>query len=334
MKTFVYYILLFFYLVVFDACTEDKSMIELWNDKIKLNGTPEPELINKLEQGDIDYVFSFSSVMTLSIIIEPPYIYHCFILEQILGNKQLCYLKIDDASRFHFVPEYDSLNYDMSLRFSEVKNGLLPSSKFDSIPLYRARSKNYFQQLALCDDDKFFSDYLNQSLYFNCDSTIICEFDKKDRLFKLMEILLVRLVVLPVYDEYPHLENIFLDGDIFVCGGPIGQFYPNVYHDNPAKLLEEDIIEWNKWYNLGSFISKIVGERYKTNIFSYYKCLKDNLTTKINEIDSLYKSDWYIYNYHYCYYFAFNITHDLNKIKIERKFINANYLLSSRIGLE
>ncbi len=334
MKTFVYYILLFYYLIVFVACTEEKSMIELWGEKINLNGTPEPGLIKKLEQGDIDYVFSFSSVMTLSIIIEPPYIYHCFILEQMLGNKQLSYLKIDDAFRFHYVPEYDSLNYDMSLRFSEVKNGLLPSSKFDSIPLYRAKSKKYFQQLALCDDDKEFSDYLNKSLYFNCDSTIISEIDKKERLFKLMEILLVRLVVLPVYDEYPHLENVFLDGDIFLCGGPIGQFYSNQFHDNPAHLLEDEIIEWNEWYNLGSFISRVDGERYKTNIFSYYKSLKDNLTTKINEIDSLYKSGWYIYNYHYCYYFAFNITNYSNIIKIEKKFINANYLLSSRIGME
>ena len=332
MKTIVYYILLFIVLVVFYSCTQDKSMIELWGDKIKLNGNPDYSMIKKLESGDVDYVFSFSEKMTMSVIIEPPYIYHCFILEQILGNKQLNYLKIDDALRLNFVPEYDSLCFDMSLSINDVNKGLLPSSKFDSIPIFRAKSKKYLQLLALCDDDKELTDYINQSIYFNCDSTIIDKENKNERFFKLIEILLVRLSVSSVYDDNSNLDNIFIKEDDFLCGGPIGQFYPNCYHDNPAELLENQINEWNEWYNRGSFVSKTDGKQYETKKLKFYKCLKDNLSTKIKEIDSLYKAGWQIYNYHYCYYFAFKITHNLKGTKIEKKFINSNYLLSSKIG--
>ena len=182
--------------------------------------------------------------------------------------------------------------------------------------------------LTSCDDDKDFSDYYKKSLYFNSD-TIIDSYDRDSHLFGLMEILLVRLAVSPVFDDYPILDWIFLDGDI-CTHGPIGQFYPDYSNDNPAELLKDYISRWNEGYNAGSLISKHDGRRYDTKIFSYHKGLINNLETKTHEIDSLFKSGWYIYNYHYSYYFAFSV----DSINIKRKFINANYLMSSRFGIE
>ncbi len=335
MKTLIYSVLLLISLVAFDACTEDKSTtVELWGGQIKLNGSPEPELIKKLERGDIDFVFSFSDVMTLSIIIESPYIYHCFILEQILDNKQLNYLKIDDASRFHYVPKYDSLSYDLSLSCADINKGLLPSSKLDSVLLSRAKSDTCCELLSLCDDDKEFTDYFNKSLYFNSDSSVIEEYYKQDRLFRLMEILLVRLVVSPVFDDYPIMESVFIDADMFLCGGPTACFYTDRAPGNPVELLEDHLIKWNEGYNLDSFVSMHDGKRYATKNYSFYKCLKDNLGTKINEIDSLYKAGWYIYNYHNCYFFAFSVNRSADSVLIERKVINPEYFVPSRFNLE
>lgn len=336
MRKSISYILLILWLVVVVSCVNEESKvalenskIELWGEEIQLNGNPAPELVAELEKGNVDYVFSFSNMLHLSIIIEPPYIYHCFIIEQVLDNKQLSYLKIDDAARLHFVPQYDSLKYDLNFKFDDVKNGLFFSSKFDSVPLFRAKSEKYNQLLTSCDDDKDFSDYYKKSLYFNSD-TIINSYDRDSHLKKLMEVLLVRLAVLPVFDDYPILDCIFLNSDLFLCGGPTGRFFPDYSNDNPAELLKDYISRWNEGYNAGSYISRYDGRRYDTKIFSYNKGLINNLETKTHEIDSLFKSGWYIYNYHDIYYFAFSV----DSINIKRKFINANYLKSSRFGIE
>lgn len=315
------------------SCTPSEQTVSLWGEDIKINGNPDSNLIRLFECGDVDYVFSFSEMMTLSIIIEVPYVYHCFIVEQVLGEKRLSYLKIDDASRFHFVPQYDSLNYDMKLRMQDLTNGLSPSLKFDSVPLFRAKSEIYNQSLVLSDDVKEFTNFYNKSLYFQGDSTI-GNYYRDDRLFKLIEILLVRLVVSPVFDDYPYLDCIFLDRDMYACGGPVAKFYHHDSDDNPAILLEEYISKWNEWYNAGSFISKKDGKRYNTIIYSCYNALYKNLVTKTSEIDSLFKSGWYIYNYHYCYYFAFSISRSTDSVKIERKVINPEYFLTARFPME
>ncbi|MCQ2976150.1 MAG: hypothetical protein MJ211_15220 [Bacteroidales bacterium] len=162
-----------FILIVFicsSSCLKQQNKadnyIYLFDDSVKLRGDVDIDILKKYINNEVDYTYLFGNYISMSVILESPAIYHCFVYEYSEEEKQVCYLKIDDGIKYNFIPNYDSLNYDLQITREDLVSGKMPSSKYYNIFEMRKQSIEYQQLTNTCDDIDDLTDYLNNSIFF------------------------------------------------------------------------------------------------------------------------------------------------------------------------
>ncbi|MCQ2973287.1 MAG: hypothetical protein MJ211_00595 [Bacteroidales bacterium] len=261
----------------------------MFGENIKLIGNPNQKIITQFVNGDVDFVYPFNTGITMSVILETPMIYHCFILEQIERNKQLSYLKIDDGMKYNYIPYYDSLVFDYNFTIVDEKLGSLPSSKFYTIPFLRQKSEKYQQLILSCNDAQELSDFYNKSLYFQCDSNIVSNENKENLLNRLIEILLVNFIQ-SIGDENCLYSKVF---NIFQC-----QEY---YSEN--QCFFDDISKIDYYFSSMKYIynkkqaSNVPLDKDQSLIFDrYFSLIYNDIINKSSEIYQYYNKGYKIFN--------------------------------------
>lgn|GEM_PF-4152706 len=360
MKRYTFYI--FIFLITICSCadktTQEYPKIVYMEDSIPLLGSPDTAILAQFIQGDVDRTYLYNNLVSMSLILEPPAIYHCFILEKVGTDKQIYYLKIDDALKYNWIPPYDSLSYDLSLDMlktewagTTVRNkstgGLIHykpdtamqwSSKFEQLPSMRKNSEEYKKIVDQCNDAQELADYYNHSLFFQNNSFISAD-DKNELLSRLISKTQVHFVEYyfdfdrPTLDIYPVIE---------------GRFYCSPFHSTykildfskfKNEILEESAkrLEWLSNEEYPQEHSDNYGERiYSRYLLNMNTENLNNILNNIDEIENLYNQSSMMFctsrPHEDFRLFFFNIKYDENnKITIEKNYYNKEYITTTRI---
>lgn len=354
-------VILLYFLLYFCSCSiknePELPMVSFMDDSVKLLGTPDSTVLSKFINGEVHCTYLLNNMVTMILILENPAIYHCFIFEQVGTDKQIYYLKIDDALKYNWIPYYDSLAYDLKLNFFDTEmtgctiknnNGGNPfifsdtpkhwSSKFEIIHSMRNNSEYYHKIISQCDDAAELSEYYNNSLFFQNKNYVRDE----DKMY-LLTILLMKT-------QISYTENFFeLDRDDFDLiyyivdnnySGGLLNF--RTYKISDFNKFKDDLIQYHNEHNKLDSLYRV--EHLRTDhrryvsryILDMSKDNLNNLLANIENMEKLYKqSTMMIYQehpHHDLRVFFFNIKYDENnKITIEKNYYNKEYITTSRI---
>ena len=313
-------------------------------DNIKIVGHPDFAIYHQYISNESVCKYIFNDMIECSVVVNDSGPYHCFIKENVLGQKQIYYFCIDDVLKFNYIPEYDSLNYDLSLNYFDTERDKIKwSSKFERIPQLRQNSEEYHKRIETLDDAKDLSDFYNNSLYFQCDDSIIDFETKETVLNKLIEITQVQLVG-KYLRSVPNYDNAIVIGYRYVCHS-YGILYWSRYH---YAKLKDYIVDLNKNLSNRIFFRYRNDDRPKESwkeehryFFSKYlqSIQKQNLkyiSKQFEVTDSLYYQYDFCYSVDYRYsdtrFFFFKIDWEGDKITIHKNYINKEFLPTTRIS--
>lgn len=327
-------------------------------DSICIFGEPDTNVLSLFIHNDVDYTYVLNNMVSMSLILEPPAIYHCFFLEQVGTDKQIYYLKIDDAIKYNWIPPYDSLPYDLSLDFTKTELAgcslfssltgktitykpdipLKWSSMYEHISSIRCNSVEYYNIVAQCNDANELADYYNNSLFFQ-NNSFVSDDNKNDLLSRLISITQIQ------YLEYFFDFERNFDDILFPI--ILGHFHCSnysIYEINDFNLFKEKLMRLPEYLNNSFFTYE--NEEHSTNkpvsrLRSLYllKMNKNNLNNIILNIDSI-ENFYNLSSMMFCHYrphhdvrlFFFNIKYDENnKITIEKNYYNKEYITTTRI---
>ncbi|MCQ2973289.1 MAG: hypothetical protein MJ211_00605 [Bacteroidales bacterium] len=334
------YILIFCFIISSCNNNEDTKYIELFGEKIKLNGNPDQQLITQYVEGEVDYVYPFNTAFTMSVILELPAIYHCFILEQIEDKKQLSYIKIDDGMKFNYIPEYDSLEYDLNYTIVDERLGKLPSSKYDSIPILRSKSEKYNLLISTCNDSQELSDFYNNSLFFQCDTSIIDKDFKENLLNELVKIMLVRYIQSVVDENILYYYKVFLIFHGTEVLGFIDDFSFGFDGIDIRQFLVKEKRQLDHVFYYINFYYKYMGvetdfrkqdKKFSITLGKFCDQIFKDLHNKSSEIYKYFEDGYKIYSIDCKYIIIFKMDFENNKLSIKRNFINHNFLLPPKL---
>ncbi len=360
MKRYTFYI--FIFLITICSCadkpTQEYPKIVYMEDSIPLLGSPDTAILAQFIQGDVDKTYLYNNLVSMSLILEPPAIYHCFILEKVGTDKQIYYLKIDDALKYNWIPPYDSLSYDLSLDMLKTERAgtttinrstgkeihykpdtaMQWSSKFEQLPSMRKNSEEYNKIVDQCDDAQQLADYCNHSLFFQNNSFISSD-DKNELLKRLISQTQAHFAEYffdfdrPSFDIYPIIEG------QFYCAVLYSTYKVEDFSNFKNEILEEGAkrLEWlsNEEY------PQEHSDNYGYRIYSRYLLNMNtenlnNILNNIDEIENLYNQSSMMFctsRPHLDFrLFFFNIKYDENnKITIEKNYYNKEYITTTRI---
>jgi len=294
----------------------------------------------------------------MSLILEPPAIYHCFILEKVDTDKQIYYLKIDDALKYNWIPPYDSLSYDQTLDFFNTEMAgctvtnkvtgepyqfkpdipLKWSSKFEHVPSMRKNSEEYKIIVDQCNDAQELADYYNHSLFFQNNSFISSD-DKNELLKRLISQTQANFAEYffdfdrPSLDIYPIIEGRFYSTGLY------STYKVEDFSKFKNKILEESAkrLEWLSNEEYPQEHSDNYGDRiYSRYLLNMNTENLNNILNNIDVIENIYNQSSMMFctsRPHEDYrLFFFNIKYDENnKITIEKKYYNKEYITTTRI---
>ena len=360
MKNYLFFIVV--YVLLMCSCFKHKELaspkILLLGDSICMFGVPDSTILTKFINSDEDYTYIFNNLVSMSLILEPPAIYHCFILEQVGSDKQLYYLKIDDAMKYNWIPPYDSINYDLSLDFIKTEMAgctiksrydgraihiepdiaMKWSSKYEQLPSLRINSEKYNEIVSQCNDAIELSDYYNHSLFFQ-NNDFVSEEDKT-----CMLDLLLRTTQIQFVDYFFDFEVVKNGIDIY----PIYLGYvdaPLVYSTYKVPSFSTFETTLKKCYERLKFheqtyISDHSNSDQRRTVSRYILDMNtinlNFIVNNINEIKNLYYNSSLMFFSHRPHedlrLFFFNIKYDENnKITIEKNYYNKEYITTTRI---
>lgn len=348
-------------IVLICSCCENNAnnypKILFLGDSVKLYGAPDSSVLGKFISDNNDATFLFNNMVSMSLILEPPAIYHYFIMEHVGGDKQISYMKMEDALKYNWIPPYDSLSYDLCLDFSTTEaagcvyksketgeivhtqpdTAMKWSSKYIQIPLMRKKSADYYYVVSECDDIDKLADYYNHSLFFQ-NNSFVSEDDKTDLLNRLICITQIQCAEYffdlnrPYYDILPII---------------VGQYYNNVvysvYKINNFALFKNEILNTipNNIKNYENLYHKEHLSNNTERLTSRYllDMNSDNLNNIISNIDTIQKlyyqsSMMFVARrpHEDLRLFFFNIKYnDNNKIIIKKNYFNKEYITTTKI---
>jgi hypothetical protein len=331
------------------------TKVSFLGDSILLLGSPDSTILSKFLLQDEDYTFPFNNLMSMSVILEPPAIYHCFFLEQVETNKQIYYIKIDDGIKYNWIPSYDSLLYDLSLDFVKTEmagctlknrltgknefikpdNALKWSSKYEKIPSMRKCSAYYDSICLQCNDAAELTDFYNNSLFFQ-NKSFVCENAKKqllDELIGITQLLYVEYFFDLEFDFEDYIN--IINGNDNINDRKIikvndFQSFKDVLTDCSIHIKNSEV-HYRKehiYNDVERYYSKYLLNMNKNNLNYLLNCA-DDIKQYFNKNTTVYYN---IRPYYDIRLFFFNIKYDENnKITIEKNYYNKEYITTSRI---
>ncbi len=346
-------------LVLICSCSiqheDEHKKVLFFGDSVRLIGMPDSTVLSNYLNLDNDYIYLFNNMVSMTLIMEPPAIYHCFILEHVGSEKQIYYLKMDDAIKYNWIPPYDSSSYDLGLDFistelagcilvsewSGVPEYIKPdmpmlwSSKYEHIPSMRKHNEEYYRIISQCDDAKELSAYYNTSLFFK-NNDIVSEESKIDLLCQLIKITQIQYV-----DYFFDLERDY--NDIY----PIIMGYSYNFDLNTYKVLnfndfKQYICDFDEDLN---GLARLYKYEHLSNdrrrlISKYLLDMSSNnmnyIVNNFNDLEKLFNTSTMMFYQKLAHQdiriFFFNITYDENnKIAIEKNYYNKEYITTTRI---
>ena len=360
MKKYIFFIVVLVLLMC--SCFKHKVLapqkILLFGDSISIIGVPDSSILTKFINSDEDYTYIFNNMVSMSLILEPPAIYHCFILEHVGSDKQLYYLKIDDAMKYNWIPPYDSINYDLGLDFIKTEmagcsiksnyDGLSMhfkpdtamkwSSKYEQIPSLRMNSEKYNEIVSQCNDAIELSDYYNHSLFFQ-NNDFVREEDKTCLLD-----LLLRTTQIQFVDYFFDFEVVKNGIDIYPIylgwiAGPLSYSTYKVPSFSTFDTTLKKCCDHLNFYEQ-TYISDHSSKDNRRTISRYLLDMNSSnlnyIVNNLKEIENLYNKSSMMFFSHRPHedfrIFFFNITYDENnKITIEKNYYNKEYITTTRI---
>lgn len=350
-------------LISFGSCTEkqatDYKKVLYLGDSVRLFGYPDSTVLSKFISNEVDNNYLINNLTTLSVILEPPSIYHCFITEQVGTDKQIYYLKMDDATNYNWIPSYDSLKYDLSLDFINTEMAgctvnnfsagepyyLKPdvplkwSSTYEKLPYIRRNSEEYNSIILQCNDIDELSDYLNHSLFFQ-NHDFVNDYDKEWLLTILISITQIQYV--DCFFDFERYDFDIFDYILFeyhyngrsdmrtikVTDFKEFKYVMMKYKREQDSLYEEIYTKEHLRKDIRRSVSRYLLDMNKANL--------DNILNNIEGIERLYNQSSMMFFHHRPHHdiriFFFNITYDENnKITIEKNYYNKEYITTTRI---
>ncbi|MBP5370085.1 MAG: hypothetical protein J6Z01_16700 [Bacteroidales bacterium] len=316
------------------------------SDSINIIGNPDSSIFNQYISNKSVCSYVFNDMIECSIVVNDSGPYHCFIKEDVLGEKQIYYFCIDDVLKYNYIPEYDSLNYDLSLTYKDTEYELTKwSTKFEKVPLMRKKSEEYHKLVNTLDDDKDLSDFYNNSLFFQSDIISVDYETKKTILYKLIEMTQVQLVG-KYLRSVPNYENAIVLGWRYGCYSYNIQYWTIKDFYALKSYLNElgdnlDLYIFKRLRSQQSEAFKIWYDQYQFTFSKYLQSIQQqnlNYMTKLFEdTDSLYEQyDFCItvdYRFSDTRFFFFKIDWlENNKITIHKNYINKEFLPTTRIS--
>ena len=337
MKHISFYILALLLSVV--ACKQpDKT------ENIKVVGNPDSVVLNQYLSDESVCKYIFNDMIECAVVVNDSGPYHCFIKENVLGKKQIYYFCLDDVLKYNYIPEYDSLNYDLSLNYLDTERDKIKwSSKFERVPQMRQKSDEYRKQIETLDDAQDLSDFYNNSLYFQSDDPLVEATDRGRVLHKLIEITQVQLVG-KYLRSVPNSLNAIVIGFRYVC-----RSYGILYWNNRFWKLNDYLVDLKKHLSNKEELRLRIEDRPKeawNDDYRYYfsKYLQSIQQQNLNYMTKLFEdTDCRFDQYNFCYtvdyrysdtrFFFFKIDWLGNhKITIHKNYINKEYLPTTRIS--
>ena len=299
-------------------------------DNVKIVGNPDSTVLNQYFSNESVCKYIFNDMIECSVVVNDSGPYHCFINENVLGKKQIYYFCIDDVVKYNYIPEYDSLNYDLSLTHKDTQSDSTKwSTKFEKISLMRKQSKEYNKLIETLDDAKDLSDFYNNSLFFQTNITSVDNKTKQIVLNKLIEITQVQLVG-KYLRSIPNYENAIVLGWRYVS-----YTYDIQYWKSRDRL------------DLQAYASELTNRLFFYKISRSYffpEYLQSIQEQNLNYISNLFKDIDNLYDqYDFCIsvnyrysdtrFFFFKIDWEKNnKITIHKNYINKEFLPTTRIS--
>ena len=359
MKLFNLYIVIVALLISSCSSKNEPQLPKIFflEDSVSMLGDPDSTVLAKFLNLESDQTYLFNNMVSMTLILEPPAVYHCFIFEQVGADKQIYYLKMDDAIKYNWIPPYDSLNYDLGLDFMKTEmagctvinnydgrvvhikpdTAMKWSSKYEQLPSLRKNSAEYYNIVSRCDDIKELSHYYNNSLFFHNNSFVSAE-DKTELLTQLIGITQIQYVEFffdfnNFYrDYYPIIKGYFSDYQLYTIykNEDFLQFKLKTLNNAVENLNWLQTAYEHEHRRNDMFRSK---SRYLLNI--NYDNL-NNILSNLGEIENLYnKSSMTFFSrrpHEDFRLFFFNIKYDENnKITIEKNYYNKEYITTTRI---
>ena len=346
-------------LLLVSSCSEKQEQLPkifFLEDSVCILGEPDSTVLTKFIKEDHDKTFLFNNMVSMTLILEAPAIYHCFILEQVGTDKQIYYLKMDDAMKYNWIPPYDSIDYDLSLDFTKTENAgkylsnkytgefehIKPdipmkwSSKYEQIPIMRKNSEEYYNIISQCDDIEELCIFYNHSLFFQ-NNIFVSEDDKNALLTQLLGVTQIQFAEYffdfdkNYIDFYPITMRYFY-GAVYYSTFKMEDFYEfkESLKDSEKRfstlyrLYEQE----HKYNDIRSMYSKYLLNMNSENIYQ--------IMSNIDEIETLYNQSSMMFISHRTHedyrLFFFDITYDENnKITIEKNYYNKEYITTTRI---
>ena len=316
------------------------------------------------------FQYVVNDYMTVYVTISEYGCYNCYIKENFYGKEQVCYLKLDDASKYNYIPNYDSLEYDLNLTFDDTEYlGKKVSSKYKLLPTLRRNSVEYQQLIASCDDINELSNFYQKSFYFQAPDSVVSKQEKIDVLVKLIEITQIQLVDMYL-NEYRDTKNIIVLGWISILNSYNLIKFVKPEHNQiiysfrkNSEMVDYSYADWilEKYEQLKSnlesynYLKKLYSNNKTTDdyvkkliqskrLFPYSKYIldiqNDNLTFINNNRDNIYKeiekcnlficAD-YKNNISRLFFFTINFSNN-NNVVLTKNFYNKEFLPTTRIS--
>ena len=362
MKRYSFYIIVL--IITICSCTEkniqEYPKIVYMDDSIPLLGSPDTAILAQFIQGEVDATYLFNNLVSMSLILEPPAIYHCFILEKVDTDKQIYYLKIDDALKYNWIPPYDSLSYDQTLDFFNtemagctVKNKVtgepyqfkpdIPlkwSSKFEHVPSMRKNSEEYKKIVDQCNDSQELADYYNHSLFFQ-NKSFISEDDKTELFNQLIIITQIQFV-----EYFFDFDRIYFDFYQTIMGQYYHYSYYSIFKNEDfitfKHIILNDAVETinflqYRYYEYEHKSNYDAGNRRTSRyLLNLNNENLNHILSNLDEIESVYNQSSMMFFARFPHedfrLFFFNISYDENhKISITKNYYNKEYIPTTRI---
>ena len=335
-----------------------------------IEGIDDSSSIHKSSSNISFFQYIVNDYMSVSINKVENGIYQCFVKEEVAGINHAYSMLLDDASKYNYIPFYDSLEYDLKLTFDDTEyGGKKVSSKFNKVFMLRFQSDEYKKMIESCDDINDLLNFCNQSLYFQAPDSIFSKTDKINALIKLIEITQIQLVDI-FLDEYSCFKNEIVLGwiSIFDSYNLIKFVKPNhnqvLYHfrknyemvdygygdwiSEKCEQVQNNFDYYNnirKFLSLNSFIDEYIDNQIQNKCLFYYSNYLLNLQNEnlkfinnkreiiYNEMEDcdLFICADYKYNISRLFFFNIDITND-SKFALTKKFFNKEYLPTTRIS--